>query len=337
MKILNRLILAAGFATMAVLLWKLNASVVWAQISKLGWGFALILAFQILDHMLNAMGWRMAFSPEDARGVPFWRLIKGRVAGDGVNYLTPSATIAGEFVRPGMLGNAASAEARNTSVVAAKFAQSLGQPLFIFLGLIFVLNGRLTPLEGHQRALAIAAALFVILFLTTVVCVLARAPSQGERFWQARGKFAAMRALMRRYLLEHPGRFVLSILFFAAGYAWGALEVLIACYFMGIAMPLFTALAVETLSNVVDILMFMVPAKVGAQEAGKTLIFRALGYPASQGLAFGFIRHARELVWSSAGFLMYAWEQKRKNLGAPPPASPRLPARPLEPADSAKL
>ncbi|MDE2238098.1 MAG: flippase-like domain-containing protein, partial [Elusimicrobia bacterium] len=128
MKTLERLILLAGVATILLLLWHFNPRQVWGMVSRVGiWGLLAILSFQICDHTLNALGWRMAFPREDARGVPLWLLIKGRLAGDGVNYLTPSGQIVGELVRPGMLGKTASEHAKNSSVVIAKLAQTMGQ------------------------------------------------------------------------------------------------------------------------------------------------------------------------------------------------------------------
>jgi len=138
--------------------------------------------------------------------------------------------------------------------------------------------------------------------------------------------------VIRRYLREHPGRFSLSTLFFMAGYAWGALEVLLICALMGIPMPLLTALSVEVLSNVVDSLLFMVPAKAGTQEAGKVAIFHGLGYPAGSGLAFGLIRHCRELAWAAAGLLLYTLSRRAAGPAAAQPESPQPRAEPLVPA-----
>ena len=56
----------------------------------------------------------------------------------------------------------------------------------------------------------------------------------------------------------------------------------------------------------------IVPAKIGTQEAGKTAIFAGLGLPASKGLAFGLVRHVRELAWAAAGFAVYAWDRRRR-------------------------
>lgn len=332
MKGLERLILLAGFATLGILLWKFNPSEVWGEVSKVGLGFAVIVPFQFFDHALNALGFRFAFSAEHARQIPFSRLLKARVAGDGVNYLTPSATIAGELIRPAMIGDCASAEVRNTAVVVAKLTQALGQALFILLGLIFVLEGRLDLLPARQRALAAAGALFVMAGVGAAVVLLTSRGRQGDYLWKAGGRFLGVREQMRRYMRRHPGRFALSSVFFAAGYAWGALEVMLICHFMGIPVPLRTALAIEVLSGVIESLLFMVPAKVGTQEAGKTAIFHALGYPAGRGLAFGIIRHARELLWAGTGFALYALSRRKAAHASGKPASLRG-TGPLVPAD----
>ena len=320
MKTLERLILAAGLATVAYLLWRFDARAVWSMISQVGIAGALaILAFQIFDHLLNALGWRFAFEAADAARIPLWRLVLVRIAGDGVNYLTPSGTIAGELIRPGMLAAEVPEDIRNSSVIVAKFSQSMGQAFFIFLGLIFVLQGELNPLEGRNRAYASAAALFVIIMVAAGLWVFTaeNAPGWFNRFKRLDG----VRLRMRSYLRRHPGRYAASIFFFMLGYGWGAVEVLVICHFMGIAIAPMTALAVEVLSNVIDSLLFMVPAKVGTQEAGKTAIFHGLGYAASQGLAFGLIRHTREVCWAAFGFALYALKRRRPPALAPLPTA----------------
>lgn len=320
MKALRWAVLAAGLATLGFLLWRLNPAAVWGRVSQVGWGILPILSFQICDHLLNALGWRFAFSREDARFVPFWRLVKVRIAGDGVNYLTPSGQIAGELVRPAMLGDVRPEDVKNSSVLVAKFAQALAQAVFILVGLLFVALYHMNFLEGRELGLSIGGALLVVGLVSLAIYA-----TSAEKGWWAerlgrRPAIAAMRDRMRTYLRRHPGRFLLSTLCFTLGYAWGMLEVMLICWFMGVWVEPIKALAVETLSNVVDSLMFMVPAKVGTQEAGKVAIFKAIGYPASLGLAMGLIRHLRELAWASAGFALYAFS---RSSGSSPAAKPR--------------
>jgi hypothetical protein len=321
-KAFERLILAAGFLTIGWLLWHFEPRKVWEMVSQVGLvGFLAILAFQILDHAVNAVGWRFAFSADEAGKVPLWTLIKARVAGDGVNYLTPSGQIAGELIRPGMLGDAVSDEVKNTSVLVAKLSQAMGQAIFIVAGIVFVVTGKLDFLQGGQRLAGIGASTLIFLGVAATMWLLA-ADIELPKFFLRWPALAAMRAQMRGYLKRHPVRFMLSVVFFILGYAWGALEVLLICRFMGLDMPASTALAVEILSNAIDSVMFMVPAKMGTQEGGKTAIFHGLGYPAGAGLAFGLIRHVREILWASAGLWLYAVSRRSKGLPASLPKPP---------------
>jgi hypothetical protein len=223
-----------------------------------------------------------------------------------------------------MLGTCASEEVKNSSVIAAKFTQTLAQALFILLGLVFLLQGNLELLKGRERFIAMGALLVIVALVSCALFVLC-SPNLVPK------KFAPISTRLRLYLQTHPGRFALSILFFALGYAWGALEVLLIGHFMGLSIPVTHALAIEILSNIVDSILFMVPAKAGTQEAGKTAIFHALGYQPSQGLAFGLIRHARELLWAGGGFLLYVLS-RREHQALRPAELPSL-ARPFAGAD----
>ena len=101
--ILQRFILAAGIRHAGDSAVAFLAAAVWAQISQVGaWGSWRSFRSRYCDHLLNALGWRFASAPKTPRACPSGVLVKGRMAGDGVNYLTPSGTIAGEFVRPGL-------------------------------------------------------------------------------------------------------------------------------------------------------------------------------------------------------------------------------------------
>ncbi|MDD5627557.1 MAG: lysylphosphatidylglycerol synthase domain-containing protein [Elusimicrobia bacterium] len=312
MKHFERLVVVVGFLTLLGLLWKFEPGTVWGLVSGVGWGFLIILPMQLCDHILNAVGWRYAFAEADAARVSFWQLVRVRVAGDGVNYLTPSATIAGEIIRPAMLGAHIPAHSRNSSVVVAKVAQSLGQAGFAMVGLLVLIPLRLGFLSGAQVWAGLGACAFIIVLVGAGMAGFCARRRDGSYLWRLREPLAGLREQTARYLRESPGRFALSCLFFLLGFAWGAWEVLVICYFLGIRIDALTALSVEVLSVLVDSIFIVVPAKIGTQEAGKTAIFAGLGLTASKGLAFGLVRHARELAWAAAGFALYAWDRRRR-------------------------
>lgn len=328
MKWIKRLILLTGAATIAYLFWRLDPSAVWANVSRIGAGMGVIMLLPFFDHFLNSWGWRFTFNAKNGRAMRLWRLFLTRIAGDGVNYLTPSATIAGEMVRPAMLGDGASQEAKISSVVIARFTQSLGQAFFIMFGLLFVvtrglpLQGRLPLFEIIQRWFYVP--LTVLALSLAALAVYAAKTWAGQSGQPARRPMAAASAWLSvklhlgDYFLDHPGRFTASIIFFMAGYFWGAVEVFLICRFMGAPVTPIVALAIEVFSSIFEGVLFMVPAKMGTQEAGKTAIFTGLGLPAAQGLALGLIRHVRELTWAAIGFLLYAAYARRQGKAGSP-------------------
>ena len=303
----HRVVVVIGILTFFFLVDRLGPSRILSHIREFGfWGFLAILPIPILEQSLNAWAWRFSLAPQDASKVSFIYLAQGRLAGDGVNYLTPSATVAGEFVRPPFLGTSLNSEIKNTSVFIGKLSQSLGQMAFILVGILFLVLGKMNALDGGEILWIVLGALFVAALIAFSLFILAYKNKQGKFFCDIGGpQISAIRENMRRYLTAHPIRMGLSVLFFTIGYASMMIEVAVICSFMNLPIDAFKALVIEALSNAFEAVFFMVPAKLGTQEAGKVLIFKAFGYTAGQGLSFAIIRHIREILWSSFGFLIY--------------------------------
>jgi hypothetical protein len=303
----HRFVIIIGLIMLFFLIERLGPARIAAHIREFGvWGFLAILPISILDQILNAWAWRFTLAPQDAGRVPFISLAKGRLAGDGVNYLTPSATVAGEFVRPPFLGSELSVEVKNTSVFIGKLSQTLGQMAFILVGILFLILRKMDALGNGEIRWIVLGALFVAALIAFSLFILAYKNKQGKFFCDIGGpQISAIRENMRRYLTAHPIRMGLSVLFFTIGYASMMIEVAVICSFMNLPIDAFKALVIEALSNAFEAVFFMVPAKLGTQEAGKVLIFKAFGYTAGQGLSFAIIRHIREILWSSFGFLIY--------------------------------
>ena len=321
--VFTRLVVALGAGTFLYLLYKFNPVRIWGDLAAFGWGFAALLPFQIFDHMLNATGWKLAFPPESAGGARFWDLVRIRVAGDGVNYLTPSAQIGGEFVRPGMMRSDLPDDVKITSVLVAKITQSVGQAFFILSGLGYLLHAHLFQFEGREAtlgAIGVGGILFGLV-IGTGLLIMEPPAWVARRFPAAVEASAGVRGLLKRYLREHPFRMAGSTAFFMVGYCWGAAEVWLICHFLGLRIGLETAFSIEFLSNLVDALAFWVPAKIGTQEAGKAAIFLGFGLPAELGFTVGIIRHMRELCWAAFGLALYAAHQRGAAAGASGPSA----------------
>jgi len=297
MTLRRALLLALGTLGLALLAWRLDLWMVEAALAHLGWGMALIVGQEIVAHLFNAVAWRFAFTPDDARAVPLGELLRLRIAGDAVNYLTPTATLGGEVARTAMLRAGLDPGAGAVSVIVAKVTQTLAQALFITAGLVLVASEWLS-FEAVRAAVpwTLAAVVLAALVLSAV-----RAWCQAGAAWVWQRVFGAR---VLEFVRQHPERLALSTGMFALGYAWGIFEAYWICRFLGLPVPIVTAVAIEVLSITVDGLLFVVPAKIGTQEGGKVAVFAALGLPLPLGLAFGITRHVRELAWAGLGILL---------------------------------
>lgn len=315
--IAERLFLISGVVLLVVLLRELGVRTVVENLQIVGWGIAVIVLQEVLAYVANTLGWWAAF-PRPRPRIPFSQLLTARIAGDAVNYLTPTATLGGEFVRTRFLRGQADSTAVMASVAIAKLSQTLGQIAFVIIGLAFVLDD--TPLPAAVRhGLLAGLALFSAL---TVFLI----------FAQRRGMFAPiLRAAQRLGLpgrapdftrrLQHldeeiarfhgdaNGAFLLSSVSFGAGWALGVLEIYLILWFLGVPVTVHRALTIEVLSVAIDGMLFFVPAKVGTQEGGKVLIFTVLGLDAGKGLALGILRRIRELSWAAVGMLILSRQQ----------------------------
>ena len=294
----HKLLVLLGALGLVVLLWRIDLNAVQLALFHVGWGMALVLSQEIVAHVLNASGWRFAFTREVAARFSFGELVRLRVAGDAINYLTPTATIGGEVVRTAMLSDACDADARAVSVIIAKTTQTLAQAFFIAAGLTLVATEWIAtgPILSF-----LPWAVGVGLLTSILVAHRLKARSGGTAApWRR-----AFGARLGEFLRNHPGRVALSTLMFALAYAWGAFEAYWICRFLLMPVPVITAFTIEVLSITVDGILFIVPAKIGTQEGGKVAVFAALGLSPSLGFAFGVVRHVRELFWAALGAFLY--------------------------------
>jgi glycosyltransferase 2 family protein len=315
--IAERVFLVIGLILLVALLHELGVQTVLQNLRLASWGIIPLILQEILAFVANTLGWLAAF-PTPRPRIAFSELLRARIAGDAVNYLTPTATLGGEFVRTRYLHGQADGTSLVASVAVAKLSQTIGQIAFVVIGLFFVLHDTpLPPLVRHS--LIIGLVLFSAL---TGVLIIA----------QRRGMFSPMLRLVHRLgLLQHTPEFVrrlqhldaeiarfhghargalaLSSACFCAGWAVGIIEIYLILWLLGLPVSVHRALTIEVFSVALDGMLFFVPGKVGTQEGGKVLIFALLGLDPAKGLALGILRRIRELTWALIGMLLLSRQQ----------------------------
>src|SRR3984893_5338240 len=133
-----------------------------------GWGLVLTVSLEGLARLANTLGWRVTIE-NCPRQLGLGELFAARIAGEAVDYVTPSAQLGGQFVMAMMVRHKLRMAAGLVTVVVAALAEMLGQVGFITGGMLVVLpfearfHHLLWPaLGGLALAIALAAGVFYL-------------------------------------------------------------------------------------------------------------------------------------------------------------------------------
>ncbi len=307
MKPLRTLLLIAGVAVLVGLMAWVGAAPIASTLSRLAWWqFALVCLPYALVMAVDSLGWRYAF-PGAAPSFP--RLFAARTAGEAINVVTALGSVGGEAVKVWLLRPAIAYEESVPSVIIAKTTASAAQALFLVLGLILAVvwipvDGRVLTMMGAMLAAE------VVMVGGFVAVQLAGVVARGGRVvaWLGLAGDASsaehLDRRLRRYYREQWRRWLLSTALHLAGWTLGGLEAAMMLYVLEIPTGWALALVIEALGSGIRFLSFLVPGSVGVLEGANTGAFAALGYGAGAGLAFSFLRRARQAVWIGIGLIV---------------------------------
>jgi uncharacterized protein (TIRG00374 family) len=307
MRILKSVLLVLGIALLGVLVHRVGTVAILQTLNRLAWWQFVVICLPYAAIMaVDTLGWRYAFARDRA---PFWRLYRARVIGEALNIVTALGSVGGEAAKAWLVREDVSYEESVPSVVIAKTTITIAQALFLCLGIVLAwaaLDVSSEILRGMLWLLVIEVVAVAGFFGAQVSGLVAR----GGRVLKAFGVIddiggaRKLDAALRGYYRTEWRRFGLSVAFHLAGWLLGVLEALIMLGALGVDASVVTATAIEALGSGVRFATFLVPASLGAFEGANAAAFGALGFGAGAGLAFSFVRRARQAAWVVIGVLL---------------------------------
>jgi uncharacterized membrane protein YbhN (UPF0104 family) len=326
MRTVRSLLLTLGTVLFIALLIRVGPETVASLFAQLSWYLALIVVFPFgLMTTLDTLGWRFAFRRD---AVPFRSLLAARLAGEAFNMTTPTASVGGEAVKAWFIRPYVPLTESLPSVVIAKTTITVAQALYLAAGLVMamaVLPRTSTLLQVMQWLLGLEL-LGVGGFVAVQVFGLLGA---GGRMLQRFGLLAPtggaqvmgqVDTALAHFYRRQPGRLALSVTCHFLGWALGGLEAYLILWALGLPVSLATAVLIDAFGSGVGFAAFLVPARLGAAEAGQVAVFMALGLGAPAGLTFALALRVREAAWTGIGFLALTTLRDT----APPVGRPRL-------------
>jgi uncharacterized protein (TIRG00374 family) len=284
-------------------------SAIQANLRAIGAWFFLLVALYGLSQLAFTLGWWAVIAPRPSLGrVP--RLLAVYLAGDSANSLAPGG-VAGEPLKVHLLSSEMGAGAALASVSLHKHVDLLAQWLFVAAGAAVALAS--FPLSAGARAGVLAGVAVLGAMLGAWTWAMRRGTYAPAVRWLSRWKWLAEKLdrhhegaadvdeRIRRFYVEHRGAFAAGVAFCFLGWCGGALETWIVLRLLAPGSGWPAAVGIEALSMVLTTLLLFVPGRIGAAEGARAGVCILLGLTPAQGVAYGLVRRAREIVWLLPG------------------------------------
>ncbi len=317
MRGVKSLLLVLGIVVVVASVYRIGLGPILETLARLTWWQLVVVCLPYAVIMaVDTLGWRFAFPRDPA---PFRRLYGARLAGEALNLVTALGSVGGEAVKAWLIRRDVTYEESVPSVVIAKTTITIAQAMLLLIGvaLAWTMLSTDSRVIGAMLWLLVVEVAAVAGFVGVQVAgLVGRAGRLLE--WVGvlkRGDHAQrLDATLRDYYRRDWRRLSLSIGFHLAGWLLGAFEAFVILYFLGVPATLVTATVIEALGAGVRFATFLVPGSLGAFESANAAAFDAMGLGAGAGLAFSFVRRARQIVWIGIGMLVLlamGWRAKR--------------------------
>jgi len=276
-----------------------------------GWGLVLTISLETVARFINTIGWRVTIY-DCPPNLGIAQLFFTRIAGEAVDYVTPSAQLGGQFVMAMMVRHKLRMPFGLATVFISALAEVVGQIIFITIAVLLSL--RMIPsaalfwpiVGGFAIALALAGGFFWVQQkhpFSHLWRAATRFEVGGIQRNDLRGAADEADGLLIDFYVQHRARFFIATLCYLVAWSLGPIEIYLLLRLVHQPASVRIALLVEGVGLLLERTTFLIPAKLVSQEGGKALILAILGYAPGVGFAIGFLRRVKEMVWVLLGLV----------------------------------
>lgn len=292
-------------------------------------GLALlwVIPYRIVFFLFYAIGWLVLLRPSNAaRRVGIVYVFWATAVRDAVDRLLPVASVGGSFIGVRVLrwrGLAGAPVA--ASVIVEIFLTLVVVYLFTAMGLMLLAEYG-TASHEFRRMLTV---FLLSLPIPLIVLLLMRNGAVLERAKSVMHRIAGESALSRgtasldneiRASLHRPGGLLVAGVLQFAALISGSFENWLALRLFGHPVSIAAALVLESMTQAVRHIAFIIPGGLGVQEAGLILFGHVVGLSSETALAVAMVKRMREVIWGVPFLLSWQWvEGHRLRRTAPLP------------------
>lgn len=308
-----------GLALLVTLVIRADSHAILHALQSGGWPLLWLIPYRMLYFAVYAAEWLVLLRPYDpARRAGFGYLLWVTSVREAIDRLLPVASVGGGVVGIRLVRWRGLGAAPVAATVIVEIVLTLSMLyLFTAVGLFMLLELGAAGREYHRLLLAFVLTLpvpVVSALLLRYGSAFARLqrflrPLVGESAMseQAAALDRELKASMRR-----GGRLLLAGALQLVALVSGTLEVWFALRLFGHPVGFAAALVLESMTQTVRHLAFMVPAGIGVQEAGLVVFGQALGISGELALAVSMAKRMREVLCGLPALASWQWLEGRR-------------------------
>jgi len=309
-----------GLALLIVLVVRADAAAMLHTFMLAGWRLLWLVPYRLLFFLLYALGWLILLLPYDHhRRAGLGYLLWATTVREGIDRLLPVASVGGSVVAVRLLRwRGIPAAPAAASVIVEILLTLIVAYVFTAIGLLVIMHLRAAGIDYVRHVVAIfvlslpvPATMALLLRYGSVFkrleAVLQRLVGVNALAEDAASLDRELRASLRRaWSLLGAGGLELAAFLSATFEIWLALRL------FGHPVSVTAALMLESMTQAVRHLAFMIPAGIGVQEAGLVVFGQILGISGELALAVSMAKRLREVLCGLPALLSWQWAEVRR-------------------------
>lgn len=321
-----------GIGLFSYFVYEAGIGEIWNGVSRLGWGFLLIVALYAVKISTRVLAWRLCV--EEPHRLSFANGFRAVMMGEALSVMIPLGILISGTSKAVAVRNQLPLVVGLSSVAIENLFYSLATAVLIFCGalvflfgfentgsieianymvliVLFVLTvgGILMVIRQWRFASAMAEWIFLVNqpesksgFRLFVKRIFSSFISHHSSFIENVRRFED---LIYGFYRRKSNRFLPVILLEIAFHAIGILEVWIILRAVSeVSINFGAAFLLESLNRIILVVFKLIPFLIGVDEAGARFVTEALALGAATGVTLAIIRKGRVIVWVAMGIVL---------------------------------
>jgi putative membrane protein len=278
-----------------------------------------LIPYRGLFFLLYAIGWAALLkASEPAHHIGLGYVFWATTVRDAVDRLLPVASVGGSVVGVRLLQwRGISGAVAGATVIVEILLTLVAVYLFTALGLVMLAEHGAAGHQYHRvvlvflLSLPVPAVMMAILkngaFLKRVKALIHSWVGEGAMSRATESVDREVRALLYR-----PRALIFAGALQLVALVSGAFEIWFALWLFDHPVSIGAAVMLESMTQAIRHVAFVVPAGLGVQEAGLVLFGHIVGISGEMALAVGMVKRIRELAWGLPTLIGWQWAEGRR-------------------------